>query len=363
MNKVFMVMGLLAFASAAYGNGKMYWREEVPPEVPYQRALIMFNDGTQTLLLQSRYEVEHADEDTVIGWVVPVPAEPEVASMDASNAERFFLNLDRMTRPRMTRLRSAFFYGLLLTSFSVLLISFLSGIISVPAWFMRRRAVFFKASAASCFILLLIGSLLSPALGRGGAVEVVSEHSVGVYDVQVVRSDEAIELIEWLNENDFRFGAEDEYAFEDYIKRGWCFAVAQIKPEERRRGAAYTMEGLAAPLILRFPRENPVYPIMLTGTGGHDTKVLLYMTSDAMMSSDGRLKLRYAGKRKWLDDTLERCLLEDMVKPEGFFSAEEIDYSHILKFRHTLSSEQMDSDIEFHPDPDMKEYREHIIEW
>ncbi len=362
---VFMLL-LLVIAASIYANGKMYWGEDVPPEVPYQRALIMFDDDVQTLLLQSRYEVEHADEDTTIGWVVPVPTEPEVASMHASDASRLFRNLDRATSPRVTRLRRKVFYGLFLlasaVSFSMLLISFVTGIISFPAWFMRRRTKFFKASAASSFILLIIWNLI-PALrtaGRDGAVEVVSEHGVGVYDVQVVRADQADKLIDWLNDNGYRFGPEDKEAFDDYIDRGWCFAAAKIRPEERRRGVAFTTEGLAAPLILRFPRDNPVYPIMLTGTGGHDTKVLLYLTTDVMMSSDGRLTLRYAGERP--EGTLKRRF-EGRVEPEGFFSTEELAYSHILKFRDTLSPEEMSRDIEFRSNPEMEEYREHIIKW
>ncbi len=71
--------------------------------------------------------------------------------------------------------------------------------------FKRRRRGVLWASSVSSFILLCMWIVI-PFLARARAtagtrdgVEVVSEHSVGVYDVQVVRSDEADKLIEWLN--------------------------------------------------------------------------------------------------------------------------------------------------------------------
>ncbi|MFO1522595.1 MAG: hypothetical protein U1G05_11255 [Kiritimatiellia bacterium] len=85
-----MLLLLLLSAGSARADGKMYWREAVPPTIPYQRAMIFFRDGVETLVLQSKHELPGPGKAAPIGWVVPVPAVPELASIPADVAHEAF---------------------------------------------------------------------------------------------------------------------------------------------------------------------------------------------------------------------------------------------------------------------------------
>ena len=95
---------MLVATGTLYADGKMYWSERIPPTIPYQRALIGFRDGTETLVLHSNYALPQAASDHPLGWVVPVPAVPEVATMPAWAASHLFGRLDGFTRPHVTRI-------------------------------------------------------------------------------------------------------------------------------------------------------------------------------------------------------------------------------------------------------------------
>jgi hypothetical protein len=189
---------------------------------------------------------------------------------------------------------------------------------------------------------------------------VIAEYQVGVYDVRVVKSDDAEALIAWLNANEFKFNDEDKSAFDSYISRGWCFVVARIDPSAEHEEYELVSEGLAAPLILRFPHDTPVYPLALTSTGGHDTEILIYLAAETKMVCDERLTLRFAGEI--YTPSFLSYLIDD-VEPTGFFTAEQLSYPYLCKFRNTLTAEQMKEDIVFIPARDDTPYRERVVRW
>lgn len=352
---------LSATAAQSMADGKMFWGEKIPPRIPYQRALILFDEGIETLILQSRYEIREWDQKPTLGWVVPVPAVPEVASMPAELARYMFNDLSRNSRPRVTIIRNTVFDVLFLmvagVSMLTLFLCLLSFDLPLPQRLRENRgrlALYSMLGLLICFLRSNIGS----SRGLLG-VDVITEQKVGIYDVSVVRSDATDELIAWLNKHDFKFGDADTATFNSYVSRGWCFVVAVINPGSGEDERRIVREGLADPLILRFPHTSPIYPVALTGTGGFDTEILVYIASSAKMTTNDRLTLRFAGEMN--KRHLYNLLLD--TDPEGFFDAEKMNYPYLCKFKDRLTPDEMRTDIIFSKAADEEPYREHIIKW
>ncbi len=53
MNKVLISFFVLACASSALADGRVFSRMDPPPEMPDQRALIYFRDGTERLVIDT----------------------------------------------------------------------------------------------------------------------------------------------------------------------------------------------------------------------------------------------------------------------------------------------------------------------
>ena len=356
---------LVTTTTQAFADGKMFWTEEIPPKIPYQRSLILFNEGTETLILQSRYKLPEKNLASNLGWAVPVPAVPEVASMPADIVSSLFISLSWDSRPNVTRIVPMAFAVLFLLlgglSLLTLLLCLVSFFLPLSQWFNKNRGKLALLSILGLLISFytLAMAPLSQSANNSHGVDVIAEQRVGIYDVNIVRSDNTIDLINWLNKHNFKFGKKDTVTFDSYISKGWCFVVAIIKPgiEENRR--QIVSEGLAAPLILRFPFTNPIYPVALTGTGGFATEILIYLASSTKMSCDNRLTLRYADE--FYNHRFD--LLTSDVTPKGFFASETLSYSYLSKFKSRLNPDDMNHDIVFKKAQNDDPYREHIVKW
>jgi hypothetical protein len=372
MKRTFAAFLCVLMASQAMADGKMYGREKVPPGIPYQRALILYADGIETLILQSKYDISAPEEDS-LGWVVPVPAEPEIASIHPLVADSIFSRLSWQTAPRVTRIRTLVSAVIFLAVGACTLLAFVLFALSfgptVPLSYRKNRS---QLARYGCFGLILgIGlaflSLVFPALfGVRGmetdGVAVLSAGAVGNYDVMTIRSDDSGDLISWLNARDFQYGDEDKAAFDAYVENGWCFVVAMINPNLENEGWGLKREGLPPPLVLRFPYEQPIYPLRLTGTGGFDTEILIYLTCDQKMMCDDRFTLHYAGATS-PNFSFRYLAKEESVDPAEFFTSQNLDFPYLCKFKATLTPAQMGQDLVFAPADDNSEFKEHLVEW
>jgi hypothetical protein len=369
---------MLLAAAPAGADGKFYGPraiERVPPEIPYQRALLMFARGQETLVLQSKYRLPNPVAEG-FGWVVPVPSVPEVASMEAWYASWFFEELDAASMPDVHRVRGYLLLIAGLLSIGTLLTLPLVALATLVVPCMRgqrpRWALLLLWSFLSCIGLVFIASVFmltamtgSPAEAPG--IEIVKAEQVGIYDVQVIRSRDAADLIKWLNQHQLHFDEEDTLVFEDYLQRGWYFVVATVDPTAGQGGDSAVDEGLVAPLILRFQAAAPVYPLALTATAGQNTQVLLYLLGEHKWKDDRRLDLYFAGStRLGILQWIERLDLEHGVQaidPVDFFLDANTELHYLCRYKGTLSPREMREDLTFTPAGDNEPYRRWMLRW
>jgi len=365
---LFVLAAILLGSVPVLADGAFYWTESIPPEIPYQRALLLFNGSQETLVVQSKYRLSSSATDD-FGWVVPMPSVPEVASIGPDVAEELFFWLSQTSAPAVTRFSDCLYpivsLWLMIAPIAgiLLLLLLLASFVIRPLQPVRSgwkkvagtSIILLFTSAVGLFLLALSGG----AMAGVDSVDVIWEEQVGIYNVQVVRAGEAGDLIQWLNENRFQFDEEDTQVFDEYVRRSWCFVVARVDPVRSAHDKIIT-EGLVAPLILRFETDAPVYPLALTGTAGHNTQVVLYVLGKHKWQTDGRLALKYAGKahideiermcREAVPDLPEACL-DDAVLP------------YLSKFKGTLTPAQMEEDLVLEPAEDNEAYREQIVQW
>ncbi|MEM0970692.1 MAG: hypothetical protein AAGJ31_15165, partial [Verrucomicrobiota bacterium] len=222
LHRLFLrLLAASALLESAWADGKVYHNDEtVPPSIPFQRALILQEDGTETLFLQSRYQV--ASGGKKVGWIVPIPALPEVTSLSADLGSVVFEDLSLTTKPKIYDGSSLLLLLLLILAVAyVIAYPILLSLSLVTRTADRLRSKKLLAIAAS--IIPLLSLLILGSRGRfidsAATVEVLQEHDVGIYHVKVIRAQQADDLLAWLQEHEFRSAQADQIAFADYIKK------------------------------------------------------------------------------------------------------------------------------------------------
>lgn len=364
---LFPILGFLC--ASAYGDGKMYIPDWIPADIPYQRAFLIYNEGFETLILQSKYEFSHAADVNSIGWVVPVPSIPEIASVDADHANWFFFWTSISTGPVLFTIRS-FIVLLVIVMFLaspiipivLFLISPFLRIFGLTNIKLDKWDDYFGKTVFISFVLLviiMIYGLFSTAGSKQGGVEVVKAEQVGIYDVKVVKGDSSEAIIDWLKENNYKFSEKDADAFSDYVNRKWCFVTSKVRQDINLEKI---LSGrMVTPLIMKFESDKAIYPLALTSAIGTETEVLLYTLSKNKLSCNGRMKMRYSESKK-TSGMFTRLTIDNKQDTESIFQGlpEEMI---MCKFKAKLTSEQMKKDLEFVDALDNETYRERKIVW
>ncbi|MHB8079957.1 MAG: DUF2330 domain-containing protein [Candidatus Krumholzibacteriia bacterium] len=216
-----VLLSSLLAAPAAPADGCFVWRNErIDIREPEQKAVILFEAGWEDLILEVRYE--GAPEE--FGWIVPLPAEPE---LEPSSPD-LFVRLSELTQePR---------YG------------------GAPG----RHAAGLHAGVE--------------------AVEVLQRKRVGIYDAAVLAARSGRALEAWLAGNGFRPPAGAGPLLAEYARRGWTFTAMKIAADAADTATARRLgDGTIQPVRFRFRTEAPVFPLKISAANGGDADLLLYV--------------------------------------------------------------------------------------
>lgn len=209
-----------------------FFCQTVPVDQAGEQIVFRQQGNTITAMVRILYTGE-AEE---FSWVVPVPNTPELSV----GSDSLFDQLDFQTRPQF-----------LLETRG------------------RQCDVVFDDS----FVSFAPDAAADGEATDSGSV-VVEEQVVGPFDVQIVSSDNASDLADWLVANDYDLTSRGEELIAPYVDEGMKFVAVKL-----RSGVS---SGSIQPLIMSYQADKPKIPIRLTAIAAEDDMgVLVWVVADS----------------------------------------------------------------------------------
>jgi|GEM_PF-3421752 len=227
---ILVLLWLGVWASGARADGCFVWRSGADLKEPSQKAIIHWNDGTETMVLQVKYEGPAED----FAWIVPLPARPKVSAIEADKSPFAEISLYTQRRGR---------------------------------WGSRGEQLDKSADEK---------------------VEVLERKVVGVYDVAVLAAADAKALTEWLNNHGYAFPKDRADVLAHYTKRKWVYVAMRIDRKALATDEVKKLNtGELQPIRFTFESKELVYPLRISCVNAGPTEVLLYLLAGAPMVLKG----------------------------------------------------------------------------
>ena len=271
-----MVVMLVGLSGVSWGNGVYIPQQAYPalPGIPVQRAVIVYRDGVQTLVVESAFQTESAD----VAWILPLPGVP--VKLEVGDAGMVSSACMAM-RVKITH----DLHGLWYVPLWALALIGPFMLVRIRTTDHDRRHTRYVRYGFSVVVLVLWIAILLPSLSHGGdstiataGVQIHSTQRLGDYECTVLSSPDARELSGWLEERSLRpLDGEAQAVVADYISRGWCFVVTELRAGTAAGGREVAVP---RPLVARFKTQTPVFPMKATGLAKTKTRVELCVIAD-----------------------------------------------------------------------------------
>ncbi|MBI3928702.1 MAG: DUF2330 domain-containing protein [Armatimonadetes bacterium] len=120
------------------------------------------------------------------------------------------------------------------------------------------------------------------APGAAPSVKVLERKIAGPYDVAVLHASSGGGLYQWLRENGFGLNQKSRSALDDYVKKGWYFVAARIRPGKKGRDEIdrALRDGTIAPLHIAYRATELSYPLRVTAGNPGSSKIELFVVAD-----------------------------------------------------------------------------------
>lgn len=221
----------LAVTSSAVACGGFFCQQFPINQAGEQ--IIFRRDGNQVTAVVL---ILYAGEAEDFSWVLPVPGEPELST----GSDLVFAPLELATRPRFN----------------------------------------LETTGGPCPSLprLMPGGMnMGSAADEDSAgpdVEVLQTLSVGPFDVQIVASEDAEAMAQWLEDNNYDLTDRGRELIAPYVDEGMNFVAMKLRQDQG--------VGDIQPLILRYESEVPMIPIRLTAVAAQpDMGVIVWLLGES----------------------------------------------------------------------------------
>ena len=292
-------MLLLFLPLAALADGMVIPTVAFPAKItiPDQRALICYTNGTERLVIETRF----TGAGTNFAWVVPLPSQPVIEEATTG----LFPTLQYLFRPEIVHDVPRYYIGILFALGFAYLIRLAAKSVSNAF-----------TIAVVLLLLVILAALLLPALSAAKTAGMSSETSsqtvsildrklVGIFETTTITSHDAKALQTWLSENGFAVPTNAEPVIASYVKDGWVFVATKV-----RRDKPDNETSTPHPLSFTFKTDKPVYPMRLTGVDNGPLSVELYVfgpsrakASHFKVESCTRPNIAHPLLHKWVGDS------------------------------------------------------------
>jgi len=327
----------LGLPFAAWADGMVIPTVAYPAHVtiPDQRALIHFTNGTERLVIETRF----TGAGTNFAWVVPFPNEPVIEAATTG----LFPTLEYLFRPEIIHHVPRYYIGILF------------GLGFLYLFWRAQQSVWDGLYVVVVIVLLIIlAAALLPALSKtksmsegattsSADVSILDRKLVGIFETTTISARDPAALENWLRDNGFALPTNAAPVIASYVKGGWVFVASKI-----RRDRPELDTSTPHPLSFTFKTFKPVYPMQLTGLNNPSLTVALYVFGNAGASaphfkveSCARTRLAHPLLRHWIGDSSVVTKLTATLSPRTMRQdiwLEESSYNSEKK--HRLYSQQ-----------------------